>query len=100
MRRWRAKDVLALADENAVLVRKALERAQSDKHSGLPSGHGDGRGTLNTSGSPHSRTESLAISGQISRDDVRNTLKALVAALGRTHKLASELVGLPDHEAQ
>ena len=62
MRRWRSSDVIQLAKENAELVALALERAQRDKHAGLPSGHGDGRGTTNDGGGAYSRTEMLALS--------------------------------------
>src|SRR5438034_613792 len=99
-KRWRAKDVLALADENAVLVRRALERAQNDAHAGLPSGHGDGRGTTNEGGARFSRTESLAISGQVTGDQVRKTMKALVEALERAHRLAESLTTMPEKERQ
>ena len=100
MRKWRSSDVIQLAKENAELVATALERAQRDKHAGLPSGHGDGRGTTNDGGGAYSRTEMLALSGQIKNDDVRNTLKRLVDLLARTHREASKLVSVPEDERQ
>ena len=98
MRRWTAKDAIALAEENARLVAQAINRALKDSHGGHKSGHGDGRQTLNADGTPNSRTVLLASSGKATHDPVRRSLEYLLESIEMTQIAVRSLLAVdPKH---
>ena len=102
MRRWRAKDVIDLAKQNAELVATALERAQNDKDGGLADNRrlaGDDRedGTKGRKSGVSRPVEDRALRG--GGDKVRREVERLIRYLEKTHGVLTYLSGIDAKEA-
>ena len=98
MRRWRPSDVVRLAEQNAKLVDEAMGRALADANGGMPSGHGDGRTTLNKDGTPASRVQLAAMNG--SADPVVGAVHRLIWSLWDVQAAAKELCSVPAEQVK